>query len=95
MNAYFIYIIANIIRSTLYIGVTNNLERRMYEHKQGIFEGFSKKYNLRHLMYFEEFSDIHEAIAREKQLKKWKRAWKNKLIEGFNPKWEDLSEKWL
>ncbi|MBI5755166.1 GIY-YIG nuclease family protein [Candidatus Peregrinibacteria bacterium] len=95
MHDYFVYIISNIIRSTLCIGVTNNLERRMYEHKKGIFEGFSKKYNLRYLMYFEEFSDIYEAIVREKQLKKWKRAWKNKLIENFNPKWEDLSEKWL
>lgn len=75
----------------MYIGVTNNLERRMYEHKNKLIDGFSKKYNLNKLVYFEEFNNIENAIRREKQLKNWHRGWKTNLIESLNPNWEDYS----
>ena len=75
----------------LYIGVTGDLQRRLYEHKNKLLDGFSKKYNINKLVYFEEFQDIEDAIAREKQLKGWKRAKKDSLIIADNPKWEELS----
>jgi putative endonuclease len=75
---------------TLYIGVTNNLIRRVYEHKQGSIEGFVKKYNVNQLVFYEETNDVESAINREKQMKKWKRQWKIDLIQKNNPKWEDL-----
>ena len=75
---------------TLYIGVTNNLVRRVYEHKSGLAEGFTKKYAVKALVYFEVHTDIEAAIAREKQIKKWNRAWKVRLIEERNPNWDDL-----
>lgn len=75
----------------MYIGMTNDLERRIYEHKEGLVEGFSKKYKTTKLVYFEHTHDIHAAIAREKEIKKWRRGKKNKLVETLNPKWEDLS----
>jgi putative endonuclease len=78
---------------TLYIGITANLQNRINEHKQGLVEGFTKKYNIKNLVYYEIFGDIKEAITKEKQLKKWKREWKIKLIEKDNPGWEDLSDK--
>ena len=81
--------------TTLYIGVTNDLGRRMYEHKQGLVEGFSKKYNLRKLLYFEETDDVQAAIEREKQLKKWRRDKKIVLIKKVNPQFEDLSTEWF
>ena len=77
-------------RPTLYIGVTNNLIRRVYEHKQGIIEGFTKKYNLKKFLYFEVFNDIQGAITREKQLKHWNREWKLELIKKTNPIMNDL-----
>ncbi|OGK30671.1 hypothetical protein A3F29_02125, partial [Candidatus Roizmanbacteria bacterium RIFCSPHIGHO2_12_FULL_33_9] len=86
-------IVSNKIRTTFYIGVTNNLERRVYEHKQALIRGFSKKYNLRHLIYFEEYANINEAINREKQLKNWHRDWKINLIKKINPQLDDLSKK--
>jgi len=89
---YFVYIITNISKTALYIGVTNDLERRICEHKSGLTEGFSKKYKLKHLVYFEETDCIESAIVREKQLKKWKRKWKEELISDFNPDWEDLAK---
>jgi putative endonuclease len=92
---YYVYILANKRNGTLYIGVTNNLERRMYEHKNGLFKGFSKKYGCKELIYFEHFNDVRYAIDREKQLKKWERQWKLRLIEGENPDWKDLSEDWI
>jgi putative endonuclease len=92
---YYIYILTNKKDGILYIGVTNNLERRIYEHKQGIVEGFSKKYNLKKLVYFEETKDVKSAIAREKCLKKWNREWKLKLIEKKNPNWKDLASKFF
>ena len=78
---------------TLYIGVTSNLQDRVFKHKQGLFDGFTKKYNVKNLVYYEVFGDIQEAFTREKQLKKWKREWKIKLIEKDNPGWNDLSDK--
>ncbi|OGK42183.1 hypothetical protein A2954_04175 [Candidatus Roizmanbacteria bacterium RIFCSPLOWO2_01_FULL_37_12] len=92
--SYYVYIISNYTRSVLYIGVTNNLQRRLYEHKNGLVEGFSKKYFLKYLVYFEEYKSIESAITREKQLKNWHRSWKYNLIKTKNPKLEDLSKKW-
>jgi putative endonuclease len=92
---YYVYILTNKKDGILYIGVANNLERRIYEHKQEMVEGFSKKYNLKKLVYFEETGDIKSAIAREKCLKRWNRKWKTKLIKKKNPGWEDLTNKFL
>jgi len=90
MNSYYVYIIASKRNGTLYIGVTNDLIRRIAEHKDGHVEGFSKKYNVNQLVYYEETPDVTSAIVREKRLKKWKRAWKLRLIEEGNPNWRDL-----
>lgn len=79
----------------MYIGVTNNLIRRIYERKNGIIKGFTKKYNVCKLVYFEQTTDVNAAILREKRLKKWKRDWKIKLIESINPEWKDLSESFV
>ena len=92
---YYVYILTNKKDGILYIGVTNNLERRIYEHKQGMVEGFSKKYNLKRLVHFEDTGDVKSAIAREKCLKRWNRKWKVRLIEKQNPNWEDLASKFL
>ena len=75
---------------TLYIGVTNNLIKRVYEHKNDLVEGFTKKYQVHNLVYYEIFDSVYEAISREKQMKKWKRQWKINLIEKINPLWQDL-----
>jgi putative endonuclease len=95
MKNYYIYIITNISNSTLYIGVTNNLEKRMYQHKNKLIDGFSKKYHLVKLVYFEQTNDINSALVREKQLKNWHRQWKYNLIDEFNPDWKDLSLDWF
>ncbi len=95
MKEYHVYILASQPLGTLYIGVTNNLQRRVYEHKNGIIEGFTKKYGVHQLVYFETTNSIEVAIQREKQLKKWERAWKVRLIEKDNPYWKDLSEEWV
>jgi putative endonuclease len=87
---YYIYILASERNGTLYIGVTNDLYRRVYEHKQGRIEGFTRKYNVSILAYYEITSDVISAITREKQLKKWNREWKLRLIESRNPDWMDL-----
>jgi len=92
MNQYFVYILTNKSNRVLYIGVTNDLERRMYEHRNKMVDGFTKRYNLTKLVYFEETSDVRSAIEREKQLKNWHRDWKINLINQFNPNWNDLSE---
>ncbi len=92
MNSYFVYILASKKNGTLYIGVTSNLIKRIWEHKQGLVEGFTNKYNVHLLVYFEETPDIESAITREKQMKKWKRQWKIELIEEMNPAWDDLYE---
>jgi putative endonuclease len=93
MKQYYIYIMANRSK-TLYIGVTNNLERRLYEHKHLLVAGFTSTYKMTRLVYFEEMSDVYAAIAREKHLKGWLRAKKVALIESINPGWRDLSEEW-
>ena len=94
-NQYYVYIVANKRKTTLYTGMTNDLLRRMYEHKTRQTKGFSKRYNLTNLMYYEETSSVEEAIAREKQIKGWVRRKKVALIGGFNPGWEDLSRDWF
>ena len=93
MKNYYIYIITNKPKGTLYIGMTNNLVRRGYEHRTGLIDGFTKKYNLNRLVYFEVFNRVEDAILREKRLKKWNRQWKIDLIEKVNPNWDDLYEK--
>ncbi len=89
-KTYFIYILASKRNGTLYIGVTNDLMRRVYEHKKKLVKGFTSKYDVGRLIYYEEYKDITEAITREKRLKKWNRRWKLNLIEKVNPKWRDL-----
>lgn len=89
------YIITNKHRTVLYIGVTNNIRRRMYEHKKALNEGFAKKYNCNELLYAEYFWDIADAIQRETVLKKWKRDWKSELIKKENPDLDDLSKDWF
>ena len=86
---YYVYILASKINGVLYIGVTNDLKRRVFEHKE-LGHGFTQKYFVRRLVYFEETNSIFAAIRREKQLKKWKRTWKIELIEKENPEWRDL-----
>lgn len=92
IKIYHVYIITNFNNTTFYIGITNDLTRRIYEHKNKTIKGFSSKYNLKKLVYFEETSDINSAIVREKQLKNWHRDWKINLIKSINPNFEDLSE---
>ena len=93
MRDYYVYIMSNVSR-TLYAGVTNDLERRVWEHKQKLAPGFTRKYNLTLLGYFEATPDVLAAIAREKQIKGWTRAKKVSLIESVNPRWLDLSADW-
>ena len=92
-RTYYVYILASKSRR-LYIGVSNNLERRLWEHKHKVVEGFTKQYNIDRLVYFEETSDIRAALEREKQLKAWRRDKKIALIETVNPSWNDLSGQW-
>lgn len=87
---YYIYILAS-ESGTLYTGITNNLERRIWEHQQNLIEGFTKKYNCHKLVYYESTQDIKAAINREKQIKDWRRAKKQNLIKTLNPPWKDLS----
>jgi putative endonuclease len=94
MGSYYVYIMTS--RSdTLYTGVTNDLQRRAYEHKQKLLDGFTKKYNIDMLAYYEETDDVEAAIRREKQIKGWRRSKKIGLIESMNPQWRDLSEGWF
>lgn len=89
---FYVYILAKARNSTFYVGVTNNLARRIWEHKQEIADGFTKKYGIKTLVYYEIHENIENAITREKRLKKWPRAWKMKVIEEMNPHWNDLYE---
>ena len=89
-KTYYTYITASKKNGTLYIGVTSNLKKRITEHKEGLVEGFTKKYKVDKLVWYETFNDIREAITKEKQLKKWDRKWKLELIEKENPSWRDL-----
>ena len=91
---YYVYILTNKYNTVVYTGVTNNLERRLYEHRNHLVGGFTKRYNLNKLVYFETTSDVDSAIEREKQIKGWKRDRKNALIECVNPQWNDLSADW-
>jgi putative endonuclease len=93
-RTYYVYLITNWNNKVLYIGVTNNLERRLYEHKNKLIKGFTEKYNISKLVYFEQTSDIYSAITREKEIKRWRREKKNNLIESKNKPWEDLSKQW-
>lgn len=90
MKNYYVYILTNRSNKSLYIGVTNNLVKRIYQHQNSKVNSFCSKYNMRKLIYFEEYSSILEAIKREKQLKHWNRAWKIELIESMNPDWQEL-----
>jgi putative endonuclease len=92
MNSYYTYIVTNKKNGVLYVGVTDNLLRRVYEHKNNMLDGFTKRYNLHYLVYYEIIDDIKFAIKREKQMKKWNRDWKIRLIEKINPDWKDLYE---
>jgi putative endonuclease len=94
MAPYYVYIVTSLSR-TLYTGVTNNLERRVYQHKNKIILGFTSKYNVNRLVYFEPGEDLRAAIARERQLKGWLRSKKIALIQSMNPQWKDLSEGWF
>ena len=87
---YYVYILASKRNGTLYIGVTSDLAKRIYEHKHSLIKGFTKKYNVDRLVYYETTEDVESAILREKRLKKWKRQWKVELIEQKNPNWNDL-----
>jgi putative endonuclease len=89
--SYFVYILASRYKGTLYVGVTNDLSRRIGEHKGGFVPGFTKKYQINRLAYFEEYGSILEARARERVLKRWRREWKIRLIEVTNPSWRDLT----
>ena len=92
MNTYFVYILASKKRGVLYIGVTNNLKRRVREHKNGAIKGFTKRYFVKNLVWYDTTDSIESAIAREKQMKFWKREWKINVIEKTNPEWTDLSD---
>jgi len=94
MKNYYIYILAS-NSGTLYIGITNNLIRRIYEHKNKLIEGFSKKYSCHKLVYYEEYSDVRDVLDREKQLKNWRRKKKENLIAKDNPEWKDLYQSML
>ncbi len=89
---YYVYILTNKSNSVMYIGMTNELARRLYEHKTERVEGFTEKYHVHKLVYFEEYTDVNAAIVREKQLKKWTREKKNGLVEAKNPSWDDWGE---
>ena len=88
---YYVYILTNKTNSVVYIGMTGDLTRRLYEHKNGLIEGFSKKYKVNKLVYIEEYDNVNDCISREKQLKGWSRIKKNALIESINSNWNDLS----
>ena len=89
-KSYWVYILTNAPRSTLYVGVTNDLVRRIYEHREGLVSGFTKRYKLKMLVHFEQFDDPQNAIQREKNIKHWPRVWKLQLVESTNPQWRDL-----
>ena len=94
IHKYYVYILASKKNGTLYIGMTNDLQKRVYQHKTGQVKGFTQKYGVSMLVYFEEFQQVQQAIERENNLKKWKRAWKLKLFEKDNPNWDDRAKDW-
>ena len=89
---FYVYILAKAYNSTFYVGVTSDLRKRIWEHREGVADGFSKKYGIKTLVYYEIYEDAENAFRREKRLKRWSRAWKIKTIEAFNPGWRDLYE---
>ncbi len=91
---YYVYLLTNWNNKVMYVGVTNNFERRLYEHKNKLVKGFTEKYNVHKLVYYEETPDITVALTREKEIKKWRREKKNQLVIAINPEWRDLSEQW-
>ena len=95
MDPSYVYILASRKGGTLYIGVTRDLLRRVYEHKHDMVEGFTKRYGVHQLVYYEQTEEVYSAIQREKQLKKWRRWWKIALVEQMNPEWRDLYEEFL
>ena len=94
MKNYYIYLLTNWNNKVMYVGMINNLERRVYEHKNKLVNGFTKRYNINKLVYFEETSDVNAAISREKEIKKWRREKKDSLVLSINQEWKDLSEGW-
>jgi putative endonuclease len=94
-KTYYVYLLTNWNNRVMYVGVTNHLERRIYEHKNKLIEGFTKKYNVDKLVYFEMTPDVLAAIEREKQIKKWRREKKDRLVIAANPEWKDLSLEWV
>jgi len=94
-KSYFVYILSSGRNGTLYIGVTSNLVKRIWEHKNQLIDGFTKKYEIHHLVYYEIHENPESAITREKQIKKWNRSWKIRMIEELNPEWKDLYSKIL
>ena len=95
MPSFYVYLLTNQNNKVMYVGVTNHLVRRVYEHKTKQIQGFTEKYNVNKLVYFEETSDVRAAITREKEIKKWRREKKNSLVVTVNPDWKDLSEGWF
>ena len=95
MKEYFVYMLTNKYHNVLYIGVTNNIRRRVYEHKRKLVYGFTNKYNCTNLVWYEKFTDVNIDILKEKQLKTWQRSWKNNLIAKHNPDWYDLASEWF
>ena len=91
-KTYFVYLLASGRYGTLYIGVTSDLIKRAWQHREALAEGFTKKYDVKQLVWYEVHNDVHAAITREKQIKKWNRAWKIRLIQEQNPQWRDLYE---
>lgn len=94
MKTYYVYLLTNWNNKVMYVGMTNNLERRIYEHKNKLINGFTKKYNINKLVYYEETSDVNSALSREKEIKKWRREKKDTLVLNSNPEWKDLSDEW-
>ncbi|MEJ7692833.1 GIY-YIG nuclease family protein [Daejeonella sp.] len=95
MKEYYVYMLTNKYNNVLYIGVTNNIRRRVFEHKQKLVYGFTSKYNCNKLVWYETFTDINQAIKKETQIKTWQRSWKNNLINKTNPQWLDLAAGWF
>jgi len=93
-KSYYVYLLTNWNKKVIYVGMTNDLARRIYEHKNKLVKGFTTKYNINKLVYFEETNDVQAAITREKEIKKWRREKKNNLVLSTNPGWKDLSPEW-
>ncbi len=93
-KSYYVYILTNDWGNVMYVGMTSNIERRLYEHKQELADGFTKRYHVHKLVYYEQTNDAYAAVTRERQLKGWTRKRKNELVETVNPNWEDLSTSW-